>query len=137
MQSIPQTDSDRADNIASVRPAIREVIAALEEREDNSAKLCATFELSADATAWVQFDGEVLNVSLPPGLSARSDFGAALDSVSPWKIGEEEPGKYATFAINASDARKVALAVNAIFVLLAQSGTYEVNISLEWLPSEA
>jgi len=123
--------------VASVRQAITEVITAVAEAEDTASKLCATFELSANPSAWVQFDGEVLNVALRPELSATSDFSVALAPVSPWRLLEEEPGKYATFAIDGSSARAVAQAVNATLVLLGQNGAYAVDTSLAWLPREA
>jgi hypothetical protein len=134
---ITQTASDRADGVASVRPAIIEVIAALAEAEDKGTKLCATFELSANQGAWIQFDGEVLNVALSPELNATSDFAVALEPVSPWRLLEEEPGKFATFAIDGSSTRAVAQAVNATLVLLGQNGAYAVDTSLAWLPREA
>ncbi|MCC7386883.1 MAG: hypothetical protein IT384_33915 [Deltaproteobacteria bacterium] len=118
-----------ADQIAELRPPIVEVLAARDEGED----FCATFELSGDASSWVQVTSDCINGAYPHQDEPSEFLDPPLHSVI---VQAWEPGKSVTLGFDSSlSAREIAVLVDSFFerVLGCLGRDYSVDVTLERL----
>jgi len=109
------------DQVAEIAPAIREALAG-------GADLCATFVVTGQSQAWVQFVDGVVNAAYP----ATAEPAAVLAELGSATLQNWEPGKYLTAALTLGDARAIAKWIDHYFEMVLGAETeYALDVSLE------
>ena len=117
-----------ADQIAEIRPAIREAI-------DGAPDTCVTFEVENVSNKWLQVADRTINASYPHSDHPQGrvkDFPSAQLLI---KILDWEAGKFATFEFSEIEATAIAYWIDAYFVnmLGCASGAYQLDVTFEQL----
>lgn len=121
----------------AILPGVREVLDAQSATSTKSEMgLCATFTVSGQPEAWVQFNIPFLNFAYPWSIEPLIHLEGVLSSLESWQLVDWEAGTYATVNIGAPPALAVARAIEAIFRALGAVDTYAVEVSMEDLDGD-
>ena len=120
-----------ADQIAQLRPPIREVFAA--GPRSNSANWCATFEVDGHPYVWAQVTFDKVNAVYPLAgdpakeLARHEQIPVIAVELTDWK-----PSKFATFS-HSGDVDDVAIFIDAYLARVCLSGyeNYALNVTLQ------
>jgi len=116
-----------ANQIAEIRPAIREVI-------EGAPETCATLEVAGAPGKWMQVVDRTINAAYP-----HEDHPQQRVSTLPWlgalKLTGWEAGKFASFELHDLDVTALARWIDAYFVgvLACPAGAYHLDVSLQKL----
>jgi hypothetical protein len=112
-----------ADQVAEIAPPIREALAG-------GPGLCATFVVSGQSQAWLQFVDGVINAAYP----AAAEPASVLAELGSATLQNWEAGKYLTAALVLGDARAIAKWIDGYFEKVLSAGSeYALDVSLERL----
>ena len=117
-----------ADQIAEIRPAIREAI-------KGAPKTCVTLEVDGEPDKWMQIVDRTVNAAYPHSDDPNERVKGMGSVQLMTKVTSWEPGKFATFIFAELEATVVSHWVDAYFVkvLSCASGEYHVNVACEQL----
>jgi len=116
-----------ADQIAEIRPAIREAI-------EGAPETCATLEVAGSPGKWMQVVGRTINAAYPHEDHPHQRV-STLPSVAGLKLTGWEARKFASFELPELDVAVLAPWIDAYFVgvLACPAGDYHFDISLQKL----
>lgn len=120
-----------ADQIAQLRPPIREVFAA--GLRSKSADYCATFEVDGHPYVWAQVTFAEVNVVYPLAGEPTEELARHEQiPVIAVELTEWEPSKFATFS-HSGDVDDVAVFIDAYLARVCLSGyeNYALNVTLQ------
>jgi hypothetical protein len=115
-----------ADQLAEIRPALREVI-------EGAPDTCATLAVEGDADKWVQVVDRTINAAYPHSDNPQERIlRLGLPEVS-GELVTWEAGKFATFELSQFQPDDVALWLDAYFVLVTgcACGGYHLDVTIE------
>ena len=115
-----------ADQLAEIRPALREVI-------EGAPDTCATLEVEGDSERWMQVVDCTINAAYPHSDSPDERVSRlGLPSLSP-KARQLEAGTFATFEFAQIDVNVVAEWIDAYFVRVigCTDGEYHLDVAIE------
>lgn len=117
-----------ADQIAEIRPAVRESI-------EGKPHTCVTLEVEGHPGKWLQIVDGTINAAYPhgdhPEQRLRSFGSAALQA----KLAKWEPGNFVTFEVTGEDLVAISHWIDEYFVQMlgCAAGEYHLNIGYEQL----
>ena len=116
-----------ADQIAEIRPALREVI-------DGAPDTCLTFEVEGNQTRWLQVVDHTINAAYPHAEEPEPRLGA-LPKVSGLRLTGWEAHKFVTLELPDWDVGSLATWIDAYFVavLACEAGDYHIDVTYETL----
>jgi hypothetical protein len=116
-----------ADQIAEIRPALREVI-------DGAPDTCVTFEVEGNQARWLQVVDHTINAAYPHAEEPEPRLGA-LPRVSGLRLTGWEAHKFVTLELPDWDVGSLATWIDAYFVavLACEAGDYHVDVTYETL----
>jgi hypothetical protein len=120
-----------ADQIAQLRPPIREVFAA--GPRTNSANCCATFEVDGHPYVWAQVTFDEVNVVYPLANEPTEELAKYEQiPVIAVELTDWEASKFATFS-HSGDVDDVAIFIDAYLARVCLSGyeNYALNVTLQ------
>jgi hypothetical protein len=120
-----------ADQIAQLRPPIREVFAA--GPRSNSANWCATFEVDGHPYVWAQVTFDEVNAVYPLAGEPTEELARHEQiPVNAVELTDWEPSKFATFS-HSGDVDDVAIFIDAYLARVCLSGyeNYALNVTLQ------
>lgn len=105
-----------ADQLAEIRPAVQELLAAIAGRAPHANELCVTFSVPDREDAWVQLTHDNVNLAFPhseqPLRFLRRHFVPSLPSESLLAF---ESGQYATLEHHSSSADELSVFIDRLF----------------------
>ncbi len=115
-----------ADQIAAIRPAIREVYEAPTD------DWCATFEIPG-TEHWVQVVRGTLNASFPHASDPFAHFSQLVSVLPELTLTDWEAHTYATFSHGECSYRDIAKAVDAALLMLVgdHADDYKIDVSMQ------
>jgi hypothetical protein len=118
-----------------MRPAIAELAAAAEAREPGYEKLCATFSVPGNPSAWAQVTLGTINLGFPRSEPPLTFAAAAGLSLPELRTVSFKLGSYATFGHASCAPRLIARFVDAALVALhgLDSESYPIDVAIERL----
>ena len=116
-----------ADQIAEIRPAIREAI-------DGAPDTCATLEVQGDPGKWMQVADRTINAAYPHEDHPQERL-KALPALAGLQVTSWEARKFATFELLKLELSPVAHWVDAYFVAVlgCTAGDYHLDTACERL----
>jgi aminopeptidase N len=115
-----------ADQLAEIRPALREVIAGAPD-------MCTTLVIEGDADKWIQVVDRTINATYPYSDNPQERIvKLGLPQVSA-ELVAWEAGRFATFELSRFQLNDVALWIDAYFVLVTgcTRGEYHLDVTIE------
>ena len=125
-----------SDQIAAIRPALRELVDAHERNEPGADDLCATFSISDNEEAWIQVQLGIVNFAYPRSddpleviRRGRIPVPAGLQVVT------LKPGKFATLTFGPCAVDDLARFVDALLVAIhgLPRDDYPIDVQIESL----
>ena len=122
-----------ADQVAAIRPAIAELAAAAEAREDGYEHLCASFSVPGKPKAWAEVVPGSVNLAFPRAELPLSFIAAQGLSLPGARVVSFKPGLYATLAHDPCAPSVLARFVDAALVALhgLDAESYEVDVTFK------
>ena len=116
-----------ADQIAEIRPAIREAI-------EGAPDTCVTFEVTGVPGRWMQVVGQTINAAYPHEDHPQNRL-TAMPAVAGLEVTGWEARKFATFGLPELDVTILARWIDAYFigVLACAAGDYHLDITSQKL----
>ena len=115
-----------ADQIAEIRPAIREAI-------QGAPSTCVTLQITGEPAKWIQIVADTVNAAYPHTLDPQEKLNTLPKLAGHGKVVGWETGKFATFQFDKMEPTSLAHWVDAYFVsvLGCLPGEYHVDVACE------
>jgi hypothetical protein len=115
-----------ADQLAEIRPALREVIAGTPDT-------CATLEVEDDSEKWMQIVNRTINAAYPHSDNPEERINRLGLPLLSAKVVSWEAGKFATFELAKLEVKAVAEWIDAYFVRVigCTEGDYHLDVAFE------
>ena len=115
-----------ADQIAEIRPAIREAI-------KGAPSTCVTLQVTGEPAKWIQIVDHTLNAAYPHGLNPNESVKVLPKLALRGNVVSWESGKFATFQFDDMEPTRLAHWIDAYFVgiLDCAVGEYHVDVACE------
>ncbi len=113
---------NNADQIAEIRPSLREVIAG-------APKTCVTFEVDSSPSKWLQVVNRTVNAAYPHSDPPMNKVENLSPRLLPTRIDSWKPGEWVTIEFPEFDATAMAHWIDAYFVQILDCpfGEYHLN----------